>query len=410
MKVCVIGYGSRGKSHCENFEICGAKVTAVCDVRKERLQLAAKAHNLGAEMLFESEEEFFGREKMADLCIIATQDSQHVKHALAALNRGYDLLLEKPIATTLEDCLAIHEAAKRLDRRVFVCHVLRYAPFFATIKSELDSGRYGQVSTVNLTENVAYWHQAHSYVRGNWRNKGMSSPMIIAKCCHDLDLLSWFSERKCRAVSSFGSLSFFTKENAPQGSGERCLDCKVKADCPYDAEAFYVLNGIDKGVTWWPVDILATDPTREKIYEALRISDYGRCVFKSDNDVVDHQVVNLEFEGGITAHLTMTAFSEDSYREIHVHCEKGEIYGSMYDNILYCNIFGKESKKINLNELEESCLSHGGGDLNLIRDVAKFYEGKSSKSLTDIDLSMQSHIIGFAAEESRLKKGEVMRF
>lgn len=406
MKVCVIGFGSRGKLYCDLFRETGAEVVAVCDSRKERLDLAKESFNLPSDKLFGDSKDFF-RQKPADLCIVATQDSQHKEHAIAAMECGYDLLLEKPIATTKEDCLKIQDTAQKLNRKVFVCHVLRYAPFFAAIKNELDSGKYGRVSTINLTENVAYWHYAHSYVRGNWRNKSLSSPMIIAKCCHDLDLISWFIDKKCLAVSSFGDLGFFKPENAPQNSAARCLDCKVKDQCAYDAERFYVFDGIDKGLTSWPVDILATNPTREKIYDALRNTNYGKCVFKSDNDVVDHQVVNMEFGGGITAHLTMTAFSRDCYREIHVHCEKGEIYGSMYDNMLYCNVFGNESKTININDIEENQYAHGGGDINLIRDIVN-YGKKSAKALTDITLSMQSHIIGFAAEESRLEKGRVI--
>ena len=408
MKYCVIGFGGRGKLYSDYFAKLGAAVTAVCDKDRKRLEYARQIHGLSPDMLFERSEDFFGRGKLADLCVVGTQDSQHKEHAVAAMKAGCDLLLEKPIATTLEDCLEIQDAAKRLNRKVFVCHVLRYAPFFAAIKNELDSGKYGRVSTINLTENVAFWHQAHSYVRGNWRNKQTSSPMIIAKCCHDLDLICWFIGRKCRAVSSFGSLNFYRKENAPEGSAERCLDCKAKSSCEYDAERFYVFEGIDKGNAGWPASVLATNPTRENIYRALKESNYGKCVFRLDNDVVDHQVVNLEFEGGVTAHLTMTAFSKHSYREIHVHCEKGEIYGNMLKNVLVCNLFGKESKEINVNEFSVKNDAHGGGDINLIKDIVDFYRNSSGKGLTDIGSSMQSHVIGFAAEESRLKRGAVV--
>lgn len=408
MKVCAIGFGSRGKLYCDIFAKFGAEVAAVCDNKRERLEYAGEIHGISPDMLFESAGQFFGSGKLADLCIVATQDAQHREHSVAAMKAGYDLLLEKPIATTLEDCLEIQDVAKKLGRRVFVCHVLRYAPFFALIKNELDSGKYGRISTINLTENVGFWHYGHSYVRGNWRNRASSSPMIIAKCCHDLDLLCWFIGGKCNAVSSFGSLNFFRQENAPEGSAERCLDCKVKESCEYDAERFYVFERVDKGITKWPVDVLATNPTRENIYKALRETNYGKCVFRSDNDVVDHQVVNMEFEGGITAHLTMTAFSKQVYREIHVHCERGEIYGDMLKNVLSCTVFGKESKEINLNEIVSYNDAHGGGDTMMIKDIVDFYGSSFGKGLTDIERSMQSHIIGFAAEESRLKRGAVV--
>lgn len=384
----------------------GIKIVALCDTDKSKLQLAKKNLDLDDSALYDSDEKFFARGKIADILFVCTQDALHFSHAIKGMKLGYDLLLEKPIATSIKECDLILKTAHETGRKVFVCHVLRYAPFFNEIKNEIRSGNYGKVITISMTENVAYWHQAHSYVRGNWRNDKQSTPMIIAKCCHDLDLLSWFIDDKCISVSSNGELSVYKKENAPEGCARMCLDCKYIKDCPYSAEKIYIKDRAEKGFLEWPCDIIVNEPTVEKLYDALKTSPYGRCVYKCDNNVVDHQIVNMQFKNGATAQLTMTAFSQDCYREIHVHCEKGEIYGNMKDNKLFCNIFGKESKVIDVNIVADSAYGHGGGDWRMIDDVLSVYSGKEAKNLTTIDNSMQSHYIGFNAEISRRNGGK----
>ncbi|MDR2201850.1 MAG: Gfo/Idh/MocA family oxidoreductase [Clostridiales bacterium] len=410
MKIAVIGFGSRGSLYTRLYADLGVtEIAAVCDIRRERLDVAKQRYGLSDDRLFLSDAEFFAKGKLADLYIVATPDACHKAHALAALKLGADLQLEKPIARSPGDCNQIYRAAKKLGRKIFVCHVLRYAPFFSQIKRELNGGRYGRVSTVDMTENVAYWHQAHSYVRGNWRDTDKSSPMIVAKCCHDLDILAWLINERCKAVSSMGSLDYFKAENAPEGSAQRCLECTVK-DCPYNAERYYIGECVDKNYFDWPVDVLAVNPTRESVYEALKTGPYGRCVFKCDNNAVDHQVADMLFESGATAHLTMTAFSKDCYRKIHVHCQKGEIYGDMRDNKLVCNIFGGESKIIDTAKSGgDGGFGHGGGDYLLVKDIAGLYAGQEATALTDIENSMQSHIIGFAAEKSRLNGGKLIK-
>ena len=410
MRFCVIGYGSRGSAYTENFyKFDGCELTAVCDIKKDRLSLAAQRCGVKDANLYDNETDFFAAGKLADLCVVSTPDAAHARHAIAAMKTGYDLLLEKPIAVTQKDCDAIYRAARKLNRKVFVCHVLRYSPFFAVIKEELRRGDYGHISTINITENVAYWHQAHSYVRGNWHNSAQSSPMILAKCCHDLDMIAWLVESPCSCVSSMGSLKYFIKENAPENCAERCLDCPIANDCAYNAVKIYDTDRFALGVTDWPVNVLCDPPTREGIYEALRHSPYGKCVFRCDNDVVDHQVVNLEFEDGATAHLTMTAFSQDGYRELHIHGEKGEIFGNMLDNKLYCNIYGKSDKVIDVAANPDLGFGHGGGDFLLVKDIVSYYNGDPIKGLTEIGLSMQSHRIAFAAERSRLHHGQVQK-
>jgi predicted dehydrogenase len=324
------------------------------------------------------------------------------------MKAGYHLLLEKPIATCLEDVMEIYNVSVQEQKKVFVCHVLRYAPFYSIIKDEIASGKYGKIATMNLTENVGFWHQAHSFVRGNWAVKEKSSPMIIAKCCHDLDLICWFMDQKCKKVSSFGSLSYFTKDRAPKGHTKRCFGCPEQGKCAYDAEKIYITDRFKKGETYWPVDVVKANATEESLRKALKDGPYGRCVFECDNTVVDHQVVNMQFEDGATAHLTMTAFSTDPYRNIHVHCEKGDIYGSMEEDILHCNVFGFESKDIKISEYFKSNYGHGGGDYYLIKDIADECHGLPSKGTTSIEKSIQSHLVGFAAEESRLQGGKVI--
>jgi predicted dehydrogenase len=406
MKIAIIGFGARGALYSNIFmRHAGIEIAAVCDSRRERLDYAKRLFHISESRLYTEDFRFFSEGKTADLCIVSTQDGQHHAHAVAALTAGYDILLEKPIAVSEQDCLDLYGTAKKLGRKVFVCHVLRYAPLFYTIKNELKSGLYGRVSTINLTENVAYWHQAHSYVRGNWANSAGSSPMIIAKCCHDLDLISWFTEADCKRVSSMGGLSFYTRKNAPAESADRCTDCKYCDTCEYSAKVLYLTKKTDAELSDWPCNTLATEPTREKLLDAIKTGPYGRCVYKCGNDAPDHQVVNMEFEGGATAHLTMTAFSDKCYRQIHVHCERGEIYGDTIGSALTCHVFGKTSKILDLNNPDTTDYGHGGGDALLIDDIIRTTQGNPAAALTSIEHSLQSHFIGFAAEKSRQNGG-----
>ncbi len=407
MKVAIIGYGGRGSNYGEILRRKNIEISAVCDIDSQKLRLALKSLGVIDGGLYNNEDEFFAKGKLADILLVSTQDALHKEHAIKGMKAGYDLLLEKPISTSIENCIAIADCAKQLNKKIFVCHVLRYAPFFNIIKRELDSGKLGKVISINLSENVAFWHQAHSYVRGNWRNDKTSTPMIIAKCCHDLDLISWFVGEKCTAVSSFGGLNLFKKENAPEGCADYCLSCKYNSECEYSAERFYIKERAENGRLGWPCDIVVTEPNIEKLYNALKDGPYGRCVYKCDNNVVDHQVVNMQFEGGATAHLTMTAFTKDNYRKIHVYCEHGEIYGSMTNSLLTVNVFGKEEKVIDA-KADGGSYGHGGGDTKMIEDMIDYLSGKPCAALTSIDNSLQSHIIGFNAEISRKSNGKVI--
>lgn len=409
MKYTIIGYGSRGYYYDELFRNTNnAELVAVCDKRQSRLDLCkTKNENNDKIKYYLNDADFFAQGKLGDLCVVSTCDEDHFTHTIAALECGYDLLLEKPIACNEKDCEQIYLTASKLKRKVTVCHVLRYAPFFSIIKEELNSGAYGKVHSITLTENVGWWHQAHSYVRGNWHNTKQTSPMIIAKCCHDLDLLNWFTESAPEYVSSFGSLDFFNEKNAPENCGNTCYECGERKDCIYDCEKIYWERMLKNGNAEWPVNVIlfGKEATHENLTQALKASPYCKCVFKCDNDAVDHQVVNVKYENGATAQLTMTAFSEKGGRDIHLHCEKGEIYGQMSDNILHCTIFGKSSKQIDINKESDSNFGHGGGDQRMIQNIVNNYQSNTAQEVTSLEMSMSSHILGFAAEQSRLKNG-----
>ena len=300
VRVAICGLGSRGKdTYAPIREILPEQmvIAAVAEPIEEKREYVRKRYNIPADMCFETGEEMFARERLADVALICTQDAMHVGHAVAALEKGYHLLLEKPIATSQADVALIQETAKRMNRSVVVCHVLRYAPFFETIFDAIERGDVGEVMCVQALENVGYWHQAHSFVRGNWRSEADSTFMLLAKCCHDLDYLVYLTGQRCARVSSFGSLRHFRPECAPEGAATRCTaGCKAKENCPYDAEKIYLTNentGILHGNTDWPCCILAQEPTEEKIRRAIEEGPYGRCVYACDNDVVDSHIVNM---------------------------------------------------------------------------------------------------------------------
>lgn len=411
--IAIAGVGSRGKN-AYGFELLNmkdrAKVVAVADIDPERLALAGDAHGVPQDMRFASAEEMLAMPKLADAMLICTQDRQHVPHAVAALEKGYDIMMEKPISPKLEDLQMITRVAREKGRRVIVCHVLRYTPFFQTIKRTIDSGMLGKVVSIQALENVRYWHQAHSFVRGNWRREEDTSPMILAKCCHDLDYFVWLCGKKCERVSSYGSLMYFKESNAPEGAALRCTQgCKAKADCPYDAEKIYLTNketGILNGNVEWPIDVLAENPTEEKIHNAIETGPYGRCVFHCDNDVVDHQVVNMQMEDGASLSLTMSAFTSIGGRTIKVMGTLGDLWGDMHENRIRICAFGQEPQIIDLGREEKDFAGHGGGDHLLMEQFIDLMQGKEPDStVTTLETSVESHLVALAAERSRLENG-----
>ena len=290
--------------------------------------------------------------------------------------------------------------------------MLRYTPFYSKIKELILDGAVGRVMNIQAREDVGFFHQAHSFVRGNWRSSEETSPMILAKCCHDMDILVWLSDSRCKRVSSFGELSWFKEENAPQGSAKRCLGgCLVKEKCPYDAEKIYITDkdtGIRSGAGW-PSNMLVMHPEEESVRKALQDGPYGRCVYHCDNDVVDHQVVNLQMENGITITFSMCAFSATCNRTIKIMGTMGQLEGDMGENMIYYTPFGKETEEIDLTKLTEDFSGHGGGDVRMVKQFRDYImTGKESPSITDLEVSLESHYIALAAEKSRQENGSMI--
>lgn len=413
MTVAILGLGSRGLQVygeiVKNYDSI-MEVTAVADLLPERLANAKKLFNLNEDACFSDADELLSREQLADAVFICTQDRDHVPQAKKALKKGYHILLEKPVSPSVRECTELLNEARKYDRKVCVCHVLRYTPFYSTLKKMLAQGDIGKIINIQAREDVGFFHQAHSFVRGNWRNSEETSPMILAKCCHDMDLLVWLSDSSCRQVSSFGNLTWFKEENAPKGAARRCLDgCPVKDTCPYDAEKIYISNP-DTGVRYkngWPANTFAVPPTEENVRKELKAGPYGRCVYYCDNNVVDHQVVNLQMENDITVTFSMCAFSAKCSRMIKVMGTLGEIEGSIDENKIYYTPFGQETQVIDLTSFTDDFSGHGGGDVRMVKQFADYVmTGKRTDSITDLDISLESHLIALAAEESRKRQGK----
>lgn len=400
LKMIILGYGQRGRiygnyalAYPEEYE-----VSAVVDCDEDKREMAKQ--KIGCPV-FENYHEMLEVGIEADFVAVATQDEQHEEHATACMAKGYDLLLEKPISNSLSGCRRIYEAALKYERKVIVCHVLRYSPFYKRVKEILDSGEIGDIVTVNASENVGYYHQAHSFVRGPWRNKEQSSPMILAKCCHDMDILRWLIGKRCLSVASFGGLRVFKRELAPEGSADYCSDCHL--DCIYKAQKLYTdKTKID--LTGYFCNDASSD---ENILRDLKHTQYDRCVYKCDNDVVDHQVEIMQFEDDITVTHTMTAFSKDIYRDIKIHGTKAELVGVMEKNYIEVRPYGGENRVITWEDAI-AVGGHGGGDQGMMHDVYLAFNGETTDGVSFIDVSIDSHLMSFAAEESRVNCGKVI--
>lgn len=405
LKVILIGAGNRGETYTDIMHELPDKyqVVAVAEPVASRRNHVKNLHNIPDELCFESYIPLLQKGKIADLAIISTQDSMHYAPAMAAIALKYDILLEKPLSPCAKECLEIMRAAQENKVRVIVCTVLRYTPLFSTVKEIIDSGRIGEVISVNHEECVGNVHQSHSYVRGNWGNEGRSASMLLAKSCHDLDLIPWLLGKKCQKIQSFGSLSYFRKENAPAGSPERCIDgCPHSDSCPYDSVKLYL---DDKENYWFrSTSTMCQEPTDEDVEAVLRNRQYGKCVFKCDNDVVDHQTVNMLFEGGVTATFTMCAFNKGG-RFLHVMGTKGELHASLEGNgsIKIYDFLTREVTTSPMHAEDGVIGGHGGGDTGIVITIYDYLVNKSNaKSIPTIEESCHNHMLVFAAEKSRL--------
>jgi len=409
IRLAIVGAGNRGQIYAryaeENPELC--EVVAVAEPRDYTRQLVAAHYRIPPHHVFTDWRELAALpQAVADAVVIATQDRAHAAPAIALADRGYHILLEKPMAVTEEECVAITEAVQRNGTVFAVGHVLRYTPYSRLVKRLLSEGAIGEVVTLQHLEPVGYWHFAHSYVRGNWRRADEASFSLMAKSCHDIDWLLWMMPRRCTKVASFGSLLHFRPANKPPSAGSRCLSCAVEPQCAYSARKIY-LSRVQQGLTGWPVSVLTEQPTVASVTQALETGPYGRCVYESDNDVCDHQVVSLSFEGGPTATFTMVAFSEDQcIRKTKVFGSLGELRGDGQSQV---SVFDFRTQQTTLYSaadpsLKTSLAGHGGADYYLMRTFVDAVASEDpSKILSDAQETLRSHMVVFAAEKSRLQ-------
>ena len=409
--VAILGVGARG------FGIYGKlineqkdkfRIVAVCDKRKERLQVAAEEFGVAEDGRFLDESALW-KKKLADILIIATQDKDHYAHLLKAFETGYDVLCEKPLTGDIQECYDLLAAQKKHGNKVLVCHVLRYAPAFMKVGELLSTGKIGRLISIDALERVGYWHQAHSYVRGNWRTEKEAMAMILAKCCHDLDLLQFYANAKCETISSIGERSYFNEENALEGSADRCCECKHIDTCPYSAKRIYIDRWENAEMPQcWPYNVLTNGAvTKAALLTAIETGPYGRCVFKCDNDVVDNQIVMMSFTNGVKATLTMTGFTSEVGRRMVFHGTLGDIVLDETQNMLRVCRYGEDAENISMNTLNDDGYGHGGGDKGLVDSLYDIMTA-STEGATSLAASIESHLMGIAAEESRKFGGKLV--
>ncbi|MDR2029128.1 MAG: Gfo/Idh/MocA family oxidoreductase [Treponema sp.] len=404
--VLLLGAGSRGTDVYAEYARNNPtmmRIAAVAepdDVRREKIQTD---HRIPGNLAFTGWEQAFDKLPDVDGVIIATQDKKHAGPLAAATARNVHILCEKPIVPTLEECRAIEKGAAAFTKVFMICHVLKYTAFFSKIKELLDTGRIGRLIGIDLIENVGHLHLSHSYVRGNWRSSAESSPMILAKSCHDMDILHWLAGAPCESLSSYGALHYFNAANAPSGAPARCLEgCPHMIRCPYHVSKIYLTD-----YTGWPVNVISTDLSMEGRLKALEKGPYGRCVFHCDNDVVDHQTVAIQFANGVSATFTMSGFTMEIHRNITLFGTGGEISGDMEESRITIKEFS--SGNIEVIKLASPVGGHSGGDNNLLTDFVWNIRDHNRPSKTSVKDSFESHYMAFAAEYSRLNMARTIK-
>ncbi|PVE11215.1 Gfo/Idh/MocA family protein [Streptomyces scopuliridis] len=405
----LVGAGLRGMTYARRALATGAgQVVAVAEPDPRRRARAAEEFRVPPERVYADWSEVAAAGRLADACVIATQDRLHTEPAVALADLGYHLLLEKPMATGEDEATAIADAARRNDILLAVCHVLRYTPYTRLLKRLLDGGRIGGLVSVQHLEPVGWWHHAHSFVRGNWRRQDTSAPMLLTKSCHDIDWLVHLFGRTPRKVASFGSLTHFRPEGAPAGATARCLDCPLETGCPYSAKRLYLGCLGDPDQEFWPLSAVTDDHTETGVLDALRTGPYGRCVYACDNDVVDHQVVSMEFDSGATCSFTMSAFTPMEQRRTRLLGTHGFIDGD-----------GSTLRLVDFRDGSEETIDtrtsatgspgpspedgHGGGDEALTDAfLTAVAAGDASLLLSDAAESLATHRVVWAAEQARV--------
>ena len=397
VSVVAIGAGNRTNKYLEYVRQHPDKVklVGVVELNEIRRKHVAERFGLDESQCFADYRDFFRHSFDTDAVMVCTPENMHFEPTMQAIGRGYHVLLEKPIAQTLEECMLIAEAARKHDVLVSVCHVLRYHPYFMKIKELVDSGELGHIISINHRTSVGVDRTAHGFVRGIWRKEAVSNPMLMSKCCHDIDFLLWLTKTPCRKLTSFGSLRWFKEKNAPEGSADRCLDCKVESRCPFSAIDLYRVRR-----DWIAnFDVPEGKTIDEVIEDQLRHGLYGRCVYRCDNDVVDHQIVSMEMESEVTVNFSMDIFTLKDNRETHISLTEGEIDGD--ETRLRVRRFrGAEETIYDFSDLAHQPF-HAGSDLNIVADFVDAIQQNRKNVVTSIERSVESHRICFEAERSR---------
>jgi predicted dehydrogenase len=403
VSVALIGAGDRGTTAYAPYalqhpdDLCFAAVVDPVQSRRERF---AKMYGVPPDHCYSNAAELWGQPKMADGVIICTSDKEHYVPAKTALEKGYHVLLEKPLSTSAARCISLKEIAEKNKLTLMTCYVLRYTAFYQKLYEIIQSGGIGRLISIQQHENIGHAHFSHSYVRGNWRNTGASCPMILSMSCHDLDIFFWFAGSPCKSVQSFGKLNYFTRANAPKGAPDRCTDgCPAREDCAYYAPSIYA-----KENSGFASSIVADGGDHAARMEAFKTGPYGKCVFKNDNDACDNQVVNMLFENGVTVSFIINGLSYECNRNIRLYGGQGELRGDLLRNTI--DLYNFKSGAVEHIELHSRLDSRGGGDYGIIHDFVQVLKGGGQK-LTAVENSLESHMMAFAAEESR-KNGKVV--
>lgn len=411
ISIAVLGCGNRGKAYTsiiatqpENFI-----VTAIADTDPIQLELMHNMYSIPYAKDFTDIEAFMS-EKRADTLIIATPDKTHVPLAIRAMELGYDVLLEKPVSDIREETEMLLQAQKKYNKKVMVCHVLRYAPAYRKCDELLASGKIGKLYAIDASERVVYWHWAQAYVRGIAGTLENAFPTILAKCCHDLDLVQHYAGSKCKSVSSIGGLDFFTLENAPKDSTERCVDCPHMDTCPYSAKRIYVDMWHEAGEPAYGFPFYraanANPITEEALYEGIRTNPFGRCVFRCGATNADHQYVQMLFENGVKASMKMIYAAQEG-RRIVFYGTTGEITLDEREDTVTLLPYGGEKEQYIISAMHTGIGDHGGGDKGLVDDLYGMLTDTKC-TVTSLEESMESHLIGIAAEESRKADGKLV--
>ena len=403
IKALLLGAGNRGRYAFGQYARMNPtmlQIAAVAEPDPVKRKFIQEEHNIPSQYVYEDWKEAFVNFPPVSAVIIALQDDMHFDPILKAIKQNVHIICEKPIVPTLEECRSIEKTAANFDKVFMIAHVLKYTPFFSRIKELLSGGRIGKLIGIDLIENVGHIHISHSFVRGNWRKTPESAPMILAKSCHDMDMLAWLADSSCESLSSYGKLNYFKAENAPKDAPKRCLDgCLAVDTCPYHVAKIYLTSN-----TNWPVNVITTDLSMEGRLKALNEGPYGRCVFHCDNNVVDHQTVLLNFANGVTANFTMSGFTMEIHRSITLFGTAGEITGDMESKKITIKDF--ISRNIETISVGETTSGHSGGDAGFITDFVRMVHGMGGVGHNTLKNSFESHYMAFAAESSRLDNGK----